>query len=211
MEQHHENVDSLIRVVQDKERLFKPFLRGVVEFFEGHPELIAGNPPAVHSVKSRFKNYDHLKYKLDRQISKGVNVDEDNIFSIITDIIGVRVLHLHQDQLEIIHTAIKQHVAEGEWVFAETPKAYSWDPDATNFFENLGFDVEIKESHYTSVHYLVRPREDALVCCEIQVRTLLEEVWGEIDHSVNYPYATDVLATKEQLRVLAKLVAAGSM
>lgn len=204
------DVDYIIDIVKDKERLFKPFLRGVAEFFEVHPRLNAQSPPVVHSVKSRLKDYEHLKDKIMRQRNKGVQITDQNVFKKLTDIAGVRVLHLHQDQLLQIHEAINEHVREGEWVFDEPPKAYSWDPDSSEFFENLGLSVEIKESHYTSVHYLVRPRTDALVCCEIQVRTLFEEVWGEIDHAVNYPHTTDLVATREQLRVLAKIVAAGS-
>ena len=68
----------------------------------------------------------------------------------------------------------------------------------------------MKESLYTSVHYVIKPREDSPVSCEIQVRTLLEEVWGEIDHLVNYPEPTDNITRRDQIGVLARLVSAGS-
>jgi GTP pyrophosphokinase len=42
--------------------------------------------------------------------------------------------------------------------------------------------------------------------CELQVRTLAEEVWGEISHAIDYPHETDSVACKEQLKVLARLV-----
>ncbi len=48
------------------------------------------------------------------------------------------------------------------------------------------------------------------IACEIQVRTLFEEVWGEIDHVLNYPEPTNSIACTEQLRVLAKMVGAGT-
>jgi ppGpp synthetase/RelA/SpoT-type nucleotidyltranferase len=78
------------------------------------------------------------------------------------------------------------------------------------FFEKLGIGVELKESYYTSVHYVVRPRVDSPHCCEIQVRTLFEEIWGQVDHTLNYPINSENLACREQLKVLAKLVGAGS-
>ncbi len=74
----------------------------------------------------------------------------------------------------------------------------------------VGINVEVKESFYTSIHYVVRPRADSEVACEIQVRTLFEEIWGEIDHQINYPTPTESLACQEQIRVLARLVGAGS-
>ena len=48
------------------------------------------------------------------------------------------------------------------------------------------------------------------MCCEIQVRTLFEEIWGEIDHSINYPHRTNSIACVEQIRVLSKLVSTGT-
>ena len=74
------------------------------------------------------------------------------------------------------------------------------------FFESLGLDVKLKESYYTSIHYLIKPKASSDVCCEIQVRTLFEEIWGEIDHTLNYPVPTKSKACREQLRVLSKLV-----
>ncbi len=50
----------------------------------------------------------------------------------------------------------------------------------------------------------------AFVCCEIQVRTLFEEIWGEIDHAINYPHSTESIACKEQLKVMTKLVSTGT-
>lgn len=40
---------------------------------------------------------------------------------------------------------------------------------------------------------------------EIQVRTLAEELWGEVDHTINYPHPSTVIACKEQIKVLARL------
>ena len=128
----------------------------------------------------------------------------------MTDIAGVRVLHLYQAQFTQIHRAINQRLNSQDWILYEDPKAYTWDPESRGFFENQGLNVEVKESLYTSVHYVIKPREDSPVSCEIQVRTLLEEVWGEIDHLVNYPEPTDNITCREQIGVLARLVGAGS-
>ncbi|MNV93704.1 hypothetical protein D3C71_1884310 [compost metagenome] len=95
-------------------------------------------------------------------------------------------------------------------MFNENPIAYSWDPESQRFFEALKLEVKIKESYYTSIHYVVRPANDNNVKCEIQVRTLFEEIWGEIDHTINYPNQSSAPATTEQLRVLSKLVSTGT-
>jgi ppGpp synthetase/RelA/SpoT-type nucleotidyltranferase len=141
---------------------------------------------------------------------KGIAVTCENVFSEITDIVGVRVMHLHQAQFPLIHNCIMKQIHNGDWVLFEDPKAYTWDPESRVFFENLGLAVHVKESFYTSIHYVVKPRKDSIAACEIQVRTLFEEIWGEIDHSINYPSPTTNVGCREQIRVLARLVGAGS-
>lgn len=186
------------------------FMHGVHSWFERHEALTAPPLPIVHSVKSRIKNREHLEEKIKRKMVDGV-ITKENLFSRITDLAGVRVLHLYQDQFRVINQLIRDKLyIQKDWVLYEVPKAYTWDPESRDFFESLQIPVEIKASHYTSVHYVVRPREDSPFCCEIQVRTLFEEIWGEVDHSLNYPNPSEVLACQEQLKVLAKVVGAGS-
>jgi putative GTP pyrophosphokinase len=59
-------------------------------------------------------------------------------------------------------------------------------------------------SLYTSVHYVVDAGLDARCTAEIQVRTLAEELWGEVDHAINYPHKTQSLACREQIKALAR-------
>ena len=150
-----------------------------------------------------------MRDKIKRKWGDGPLTPE-NIFSRITDIAGVRVIHLHSKQFEKIHQGIQSRIQEGYWTLHEPPVAYSWDPEATAYFQSLGLNAITRESYYTSIHYVVKPQPGAFLTCEIQVRTLFEEAWGEIDHSLNYPNPTDSLACREQLRVLAKLTSTGT-
>lgn len=85
----------------------------------------------------------------------------------------------------IKQVSIKPQIDSGDWCFVEPPKAYTWDPESTKFFSDLGLEVYTKDSYYTSIHYIVKPNNShSIVCCEIQVRTLFEEIWGEIDHAI---------------------------
>lgn len=190
--------------------IFQRFLNGVVDSFKLEPSLNDYSKPILHSIKYRLKDEDHLKEKLNRKWDQNNPITQENIFERITDLAGVRLLHLYQDQLPFVHKFIMDMVNSGDWVLNEEPIAYSWDPESQKFFENLQLKVKIKESYYTSIHYVVRPANDQRIKCEIQVRTLFEEIWGEIDHTINYPNESPVPATKEQLRVLSKLVSTGT-
>lgn len=185
------------------------FGQTVAAFFADHPEL-RSEPSTVHSVKWRMKDEDHLRAKVIRKIADGKAITPENLFQSVTDLVGVRVLHLHQAQFPAIHSEILKRVEEGDWVLGEDPKALTWDPESQSFFEGLGLATEIRSTFYTSIHYLVRPNPDSPLCCEIQVRTLFEEIWGEVDHLLNYPTPSESIACKEQLRTLAKLVGTGT-
>jgi len=173
----------------------------------------------VHSYKSRFKDLNHLGEKIKRknaedsalpQNEREGLITKENIKSRITDFCGIRILHLNVKQFESIHRSLMEYVNTGELALFEAPKAYTWDPEYAEYFESLDVKTSLKQSFYTSVHYVFKAREDSDVTCEVQVRTLFEEVWGEIDHTFNYPHKSQSKVTQEQLKVLARVVGAGS-
>lgn len=206
-----DNIDEMVNLYEANRYRYEQFLVGVRAFFETYPALHNPISPIVHSIKWRLKDPDHLRDKLERKIAAGKEITKDNLFQQITDLAGIRVLHLYQEQFVEIHNAILQKIEEGDWCFAEDPVAYTWDKESEHFFDELQIKHEVKESYYTSIHYLVRPNNTrSCVCCEIQVRTLFEEIWGEIDHTINYPHPTGSIACLEQIRVLSKLTSTGT-
>ncbi|MBF0296055.1 MAG: RelA/SpoT domain-containing protein [Magnetococcales bacterium] len=207
MDNFEKNLTEACNAYADVQHDLEIFMDGIHQWFYKHRTL---RPNIIHSVKSRLKNIDHLREKIARKWNPDNPITKDNLFQKITDLAGVRVLHLYQHQFIYIHEAILKRQTSNDWFFAENPMAYTWDPESEKFFKNLGLEVESRETHYTSVHYLIRPRPDSPLCCEVQVRTLFEEIWGEVDHVINYPEKSKSLSCREQLMVLTKLAGAGS-
>ncbi|MCE6976342.1 (p)ppGpp synthetase [Pseudomonas frederiksbergensis] len=204
-------IGVLVSEYRKQKPLFNFFLEQVKGAFLNAPALNTGVPSLVHSVKSRLKDETHLEDKIARKRDDGRIINVENMFHEITDFAGLRVLHLYQDQFSGIHDFIMKQVKGKSWKLLEKPVAYTWDPESVEYFKRYKIKTSIKSSYYTSVHYLIAPaNEEGNLSCEIQVRTLFEEAWGEIDHSINYPHKTQVIASVEQLRVLSKLVSTGS-
>ena len=205
-----DDVNKIVATYEDEKHYFERFMNGVVDTFKLEPKLNEYGNPIIYTIKSRLKDPDHLRDKISRKWDDEDPLTPDNVFERITDLAGVRVLHLYQDQFEILHKHIQKQVDSGDWFLKENPVAYSWDPESTSYFQELGLDPKIKDSYYTSIHYVIMPKANSNICCEIQVRTLFEEIWGEIDHTINYPHPTENISCKEQLRVLSKLVSTGT-
>jgi putative GTP pyrophosphokinase len=203
-------IDNLVSLYKEMHHVFKRFLNSVNDFFLLEPSLNEGSLPVIHSIKFRLKDPEHLRKKIARKISYGKHIDHTNLFHQVTDLAGIRILHLHRKQFEPIHKFIMQIVAQGDWKLGEQPVAYMWDPEIEEYFKGFELRTEVKDSFYTSVHYVIKSPSDSRVQCEIQVRNLFEEAWGEIDHAINYPQSSNSHSCLEQIRVLSKLVGAGS-
>lgn len=209
------NAEEAINLILEDMHKYEGLTDKIISILNRNPKL----KKIVHSYKYRFKDLRHLKEKIERknisdlalppECQKGP-ITKENIKSRITDISGVRILHLYVAQLKEIHETILSYVNSDELALAEPPKAYTWDPEYAEFFRSLGLISEVKESFYTSVHYVLKPRVDSDITCELQVRTLFEEVWGEIDHTFNYPKQSESRVVAEQLKVLARVVGAGT-
>jgi ppGpp synthetase/RelA/SpoT-type nucleotidyltranferase len=143
----------------------------------------------------------------DEKAGRDFNITKQNLFVEINDLAGFRILHLNTDQLPFIADGLSALFEEELYTLHEKPTARVWDDEARAFFKKLGFKIANKPSRpsfYTSVHYVVKPSKKTEITCELQVRTLMEEVWGEVDHLLNYPHKTKILACKEQIAALAR-------
>lgn len=174
------------------------------------------NSPAlgklVHSFKWRLKEPDHLREKLRRKFleARGKNkkfpITKENIFVKVNDLVGIRILHLHTRQMAGIDTILRELFEEGRFKIIEGPFARTWDDETKAFFGGIGIETrESGASMYTSVHYVIDSNSRTRYTAEIQVRTLAEELWGEVAHVIDYPTPCRSLACKEQICVLARV------
>lgn len=143
----------------------------------------------VHSVRWRIKDTEHLLEKIVRKCSeksdKYHEISVENYFSKVTDLIGVRALHLFKDDCEYIDKAIRKG-----WPLAETPIIYTrkGDDASEDRFIKEEFTHQEHPKGYRSIHYIISTQPQLRpVLAEVQVRTIFEEGWSEIDHRVRYP------------------------
>lgn len=180
----------------------------------------------VHSFRSRLKNADHIIAKIVRRADSYfqdvicvANTEEksltaDNYKSILTDLIGIRVLHLFKDNwLEIddqLTSLFKDSIVEREFYVRKGDEIRG--QDLLEQTQQRGFVYKEKESGYRSAHYLIK--RDVFVdsgdmfttYAEIQVRTVFEEAWGEVDHEIRYPHYDQDININHFLKIFNRIV-----
>lgn len=209
-----------------QEKKIKPILRAYAQHRAGielfHDQLVLAIKSSIplslliHSVRSRLKDPAHLqdkllrKWKESEQNGKYFDITEGNVLTKINDLVGIRVLHLHTRQIQKIDEVLREILEEHKFGLIEGPFARTWDDESREFFRTCDIETEASPSMYTSVHYVVESASRTKMTAEIQVRTLMEEVWGEVDHKINYPHNTNSSTCREQIKVLARVTSSAT-
>ncbi len=194
-------IESAVEKYRGQRHLFEGFAEALTNYLSKDETL----KPLIHFIKYRTKDPNHLRDKLLRKNADGNEINAGNLFERITDLAGVRIIHLHTDQLREMHPAILQVFEEYKCALVESPTANCWDSEFEEFFKSLQIETNSRPSMYTTVHYVVRANQRTPISCELQVRTLMDEVWGEVSHRVNYPHPSPSERCQDQLKVLARL------
>lgn len=160
----------------------------------------------VHSVRYRVKDPEHLIEKIIRKrISNSDHIiNLENYKTKLTDLIGLRALHLFKEEWHPIHELITS-----TWDLKGKPVANYREGDSIEYkkkFEEVGCDIKEHPYGYRSVHYIVETKPaKKIYSAEIQVRTIFEEAWSEIDHTIRYPYDQDNPVFGQFLLILNRL------
>jgi putative GTP pyrophosphokinase len=211
--------DSQLILIEELVSYFnlnKKLFSNMIDSLNGYIENSENLKDLIHSKKSRIKDPEHLKDKLIRKAdeanrkSKPFDYTKENLFLKINDLGGLRLIHLHTKQIEQIDIELRNILAEQRWKIIEGPKARTWDDESRGYFKSIGVKTLATPNLYTSVHYIIKPNTKSALTCEIQVRTLMEEVWGEVDHKINYPHKSDSIACREQIKTLARVTSSCS-
>ena len=192
---HHLDEEYLVKNQIDWDTLTDLYLdfNDYKDTYHTQAEFIASTMRAhnkIHFVKSRVKESERLVEKIlrktpERKRTHGEDFQftVDNYKEEITDLIGIRAIHIFKEDWEDIHSFISN-----TWKIIEIT-ANVRDGDETQRFEELNIKINSRKSGYRSVHYLIEffPTSQRVIA-EIQVRTIFEEGYGEIDHQLRYSH-----------------------
>lgn len=160
----------------------------------------------VHSLSYRVKDKKHLVEKIIRKnteyLEKGDSLSKSNYENLITDLMGIRILLLFKTDRIYVHEYLMEQY---ENVLIEPPFAHIRKGDDDSLYRGK---IQIKDNKpYRSVHYVIRANNGLGI--EIQVRTLYEEAWSEIDHKLRYPYNLQNEMLRNYIDIMNRLTGVG--
>jgi len=136
-------------------------------------ELLATKSLRVHSVSTRIKSRESLEGKLSRFAGKYEKLDQ------ITDLCGLRIVTYLEDEVNAVAALVEAEFSKDS--------ENSVDKRQTAEFDRFG---------YSSVHYVVSLKPTcaqlpeyarfANLKFEIQIRSILQHAWAEIEHDLQY-------------------------
>jgi len=157
----------------------------------------------VHTLKHRLKDPLHLLQKIIRKKKEypGRDLHTGNYLDYINDLIGVRILHLYKADWKTIGDYIEQ-----VWPLKRKAYAYINQHDTAEhiqLFKSCNCKILEHPTGYRAVHFVIatQPNKQRYYA-EIQLRTLFEEAWSEIDHHVRYPNHEHSALLDDLLRLL---------
>ncbi len=159
----------------------------------------------VYTSKYRVKSPESVFLKTKR---KKITVLDN-----ITDYAGFRLLCLFEKDIFLTHDFFLGALLANGFSLREL-KIYNWE-DNDNIDLIIGMTkkyydraiplIDEKKSGYKSIHYVIeRVVGDKSFTAEIQLRTLLQDVWGELEHSLSYKRGSIHPHIKKSFSLLAR-------
>lgn len=179
--------NNLLKQYDERIRTYKSF---EVEMEHLIKSILQANQINYNAITSRLKTRESLAEKIDRKQGKYSNISD------ITDIVGVRIITYYSDNVDKISEIIERE----------------FDVDAENSIDKRE-SLEPDRFGYCSVHYVVKllPKRLAFceykafeeLKCEIQIRSVLQHAWAEIEHDIGYK--SEITIPKEMRRNFSRI------
>ena len=196
----------LISFLNEKER-YKKLAEYIVHLIRDDP---SSPKESLHTIIYRIKDEFRIIEKIDKQnkeLEAGVPpITEKNYQTRVGDLLGFRIICLRLSDIGKIEAYLG-------FLSEEKILRFVKGPDQKRSFilpidpgEPVADGMDLSYSGYSSIHYQVKLGQNSDAPSglkdlqfEFQLRTILEEAWGEIDHKYRYVGSRNGLALPEYI------------
>jgi putative GTP pyrophosphokinase len=183
----------LISFFKKKEK-YKKLAEYIIHFIRDDP---SSPKESLHTITYRIKDEARLIEKIDKENKRlGVGaalITQKNFQEKVGDLLGIRLICLRLSDIKRIEAYLVLLAKEKIIRFIRKPDKKRSFVLPIDPVEAVPGGLDLRYSGYSSIHYQVEldDNSDATdelkgLQVEFQLRTILEEAWGEIDHKYRY-------------------------
>ena len=209
---YSEYVQAVLRPTQTEIMRFLTARQDPAYWSRHEPENRVALPSPIRTSFSRVKRPEQVVDKILRKPDRYPAGLQAVSFRQMHDTLGVRIVVYFLSHLTLIDREIRSS-RELEISRKDPPRVYS-SADRARMLGLEHLRHTEKESGYSSVHYTVRLRQTSVPkrdrpWFELQVRTLAQELWSEVEHHLGYkPGKRTNVSARRQLQILARHISA---
>ena len=164
--------DSTSKLLEDAKNSFITLLYALIKH---------GSNVTLAKVEGRVKEKEECIKKFNRKYRSELEAKGEpySIKDHITDLIGLRVVCLYEDDIEKIHSALSDHFE----VIDITDKIALIENTENSFgYKGLHLDLQLNANRNALPEYI----SYAAFPFEVQVRTIIQDSWSVLDHKIKY-------------------------
>ncbi|MCF6179721.1 MAG: (p)ppGpp synthetase, partial [Geopsychrobacter sp.] len=135
----------------------------------------------VTKIEGRVKEKDECIKKFHRKYQSKLESDEQpyRIKDYISDLIGIRIVCLYEDQIEMVSQVLQRH-----FKIIEVTDKISAVEGTEDFFGYKGLHMDLTLSD--ELLALPKYQPYAQLRFEVQIRSLIQDAWSVLDHKIKY-------------------------
>ncbi len=135
----------------------------------------------VTKIEGRIKDKEECIKKFHRKYQSKLEAGEHpyEIKDYISDLIGIRIICLYEDQIEMVAEVLKQRFK----IIDVTDKISAVESTEDSFgYKGLHMDLALNDQMSSLPKY----RQYADYPFEVQIRSLIQDAWSVLDHKIKY-------------------------
>lgn len=153
----------------------------------------------VTKIEGRVKDKEECIRKFNRKYLNGLEADEQpyEIRFFISDLIGIRIVCLYEDQITQLSEMLQQHFK----ILDITDKISSAESTEEFFgYKGLHMDLALDYDMASLPKYLPYVNNSF----EVQIRSLIQDAWSVLDHKIKYKKSIPI-DLKRRINILSAL------
>jgi putative GTP pyrophosphokinase len=153
----------------------------------------------VTKIEGRVKDKEECLKKFNRKYQNRLESDEQpyEIRFFISDLIGIRIVCLYEDQIALLSEMLQQHFK----ILDITDKIASVENTEDSFgYKGLHMDLALNDEMASLPKYLPYTNNSF----EVQIRSLIQDAWSVLDHKIKYKKSIPI-DLKRRINILSAL------